>query len=272
MFITIIIFIIVLVLIFFALLVVIFRPSNDRDWTEDQAILPSAEIDGEKIHIKNIRNFRYQSVSDYAVDYYDKTFDLTQLNQVYYILEPFPEWNAIAHGFLSFAFDDGSFLAISIEIRKTKNAKFSPVKGLFRQYELMFVLADERDVIPLRTIHRQHDVFVYPIFTTPERIREIFLKMLQEVNDIIDKPKMYNSITNNCITNIFKYVNAVSGKNMFFNYRILFPGYSDQLVYSLGHIDTELPFENIRERFRVNKRVEKYLEDPEFSQKIRQES
>src|SRR5690606_8504462 len=123
-----------------------------------------------------IRNIEYRSVSDYDIRYYDKTFDLGTIESLWYVVEPFKGQNpGAAHTFLSFGFEGGDYVAISAEIRKEKGEMFSALKGLMRQYEIVYVIADERDVIKLRSNHRKDDVFLYPIAMEKEDIRELFV-------------------------------------------------------------------------------------------------
>lgn len=245
------------------------RPSHNRNWTPDQAVLPTAEIDGNRVAIKNIRNFTYRTTSDYTPGYYDKTFDLTALQRVYYIVEPFSDFKGAAHTFVSFEFAGPEFLAISTEIRKEQGESFSALKGLFKQYEIMYVIADERDVVKLRSNYRRDDVFIYPIKTTPERARAMFVAMLERANQLNAAPEFYNTLTNTCTTNLVRHVNTIVPGRIPLDPSILFPGYSDTFAYELGLIDTHLPFEEAREYFRINDLAEKYADRPDFSEKIR---
>src|SRR5215212_8936282 len=150
------------------------RRSNQRDWSPDQAILPTAKIHGPLVTIRNIRNFRYEATDRYTPGYYDKTFDLRELDSAWFFVEPFGRSGA-AHTFVSFGFRDRDFVALSVEIRKEKGESFSPVKGLLRRYEIMYVIGDERDLVKLRTNYRNDPVHLYRIRTTPERMRAMFL-------------------------------------------------------------------------------------------------
>jgi len=246
------------------------RPSHNRNWTLDQAVLPEAEIDGNLVHIKNIRNFTYRSTSDYTPGYYDKTFDLTKLERVYYIVEPFSDFKGAAHTFVSFEFEGPEFVAVSTEIRKEQGESFSALKGLFKRYELMYVIADERDAVKLRSNYRKDDVFIYPIKTTKERMQTMFLSLMERTNGLKEKPEFYNTLTNTCTTNIVSHVNTVVPGRVPFDPRILFPGYSDEFAYELGLFDTDLSFEEARQKFRINELAEEYADSPDFSQKIRQ--
>ncbi|MES2215797.1 MAG: DUF4105 domain-containing protein [Patescibacteria group bacterium] len=254
----------------YGLIHLIIRPSHDRDWSEDQALLPYAEITGDQVFIHNIRNFTYASTTSYTAHYYDKKFDLSKLKKVYYVVEPFSGFAGAAHTFLSFEFDGYQFMAISVEIRKEKGETFSALKGLFNQYELMYVIADERDVIKLRSNYRKDDVFVYPIRTTPEKARALFLDMIARANGIKEKPEFYNTLTNTCTTNIVSHVNKISPKRVPFSLKVLFPAHSDELAYKLGLIDTDLSFDEARMRYKINDRALKYADDPNFSVKIRE--
>lgn len=246
------------------------RPSNDRDWMLDQQILPYAEFNNNLVTVYNIRNFEYASTTSYAPRYYDKTFDLDKIKKVYYVVEPFSGYVGAAHTLLSFEFEDNTFVAISVEIRKEKDEKFSALKGLFRQYELMYVVADERDVVKLRSNYRKDQVYVYPIKTSKENIALLFKDMLTRANELKDEPAFYNTLTNTCTTNIAKHANKIMDQRVPFSFDLLFPAKSDRYAYDLGLIDTDLPFEDAREKFNINSRALMYADDPNFSVRIRQ--
>lgn len=250
-------------------LVIIVRPSNDRDWTLDQAVLPVAEISGNKVSIKNIRNFSYRTTEDYTPSYYDATFDLDKIKNVYFIVEPFSGYVGAAHTFLSFEFEGDRFVAISVEIRKEKGESFSALKGALRQYELTYVIADERDVVKLRSNYRKDKVFVYPIKTTKEKMRAVFVNMLDRANELREKPEFYNTLFSNCTTNLAKHVNQITPGRVSWNITYLLPENSDRYVYDVGLIDNSLPFDETRARHFINELAEKYADNPDFSLKIR---
>ena len=260
----------VLIVCVFVVVALITTPSNNREWNNDQAVLSYAEVHGNLVSIHNVRNFSYASTTSYTANYYDKTYDLNKIKKVWYVVEPFSGIPGSAHTFLSFEFEGGVFVAVSVEIRKEKGEAFHPVKGLFNQYELMYVIADERDVIKLRSNYRKDLVYVYPIKTTTEKVRGLFLDMIERANDLRENPEFYNSITNTCTTNIVKHVNTITpGKVPLFNLNVLLPANSDKLAYDLGMLDTDLSFEEARTRYFINEKALKYANDPEFSVKIR---
>lgn len=245
------------------------KPSNDRNWNSDQKILGYYEMEGDIIKVYNIRNFTYRTTTDYDINYYNKTFNLNELQGVDYIVEPFSEWEGSAHTFVSFRFNE-SYLAISIEIRKEVGESFSALKGLFKQYELMYVLGDEKDLVKLRSNYRKDQVFIYPINTSKEKTKLMFLDMLNRANNLKQKPEFYNTLTNTCTTNLVRHTNNITPQKIPFSFKILAPGYSDELAYNLGMIDTNLSFNEIRAYYNINERAEIYADNPEFSKKIRE--
>ncbi len=246
------------------------RPTNNANWALDQQILPSAEVKGSLVTVHNVRDFTYRSETDYTTHYYDKTYDSKKIKTVDYIVEPFSNFGGAAHTFLTFGFDDNSHVSISIEIRKKKGQVFSPYKSLFKQYEIMYVVADENDAIKLRTNYRHDLVYMYPMRIDKEHSEKLFLSMIRRVNSLKDKPEFYNLLTNTCTTNIVSHVNEIAPKEIPWSYKVLLPGYSDTFAYDLGVIDTNLSFEETRAKFLINEKALKYGNDADFSEKIRE--
>lgn len=246
------------------------RPTNDANWAPDQAVLPYATILESGVTVHNVRNFAYTSTTEYTTSYYDETYDTSKLTSVDYIVEPFGDFSGSAHTFLSFGFSDGKRVAISVEIRKKVGQTFSPFKALFKQYELMYVIADENDVVKLRSNYRNDDVYIYPPNIDQEHQEKLFISMVSRANKLYSRPEFYNLITNTCTTNIVRHVNEIAPGQIPWNYQVLMPGYSDKLAYKLGLIRTPLPYEHIRETFRINDKAKQFADDPDFSNKIRE--
>ncbi|MDP2593258.1 MAG: DUF4105 domain-containing protein [bacterium] len=255
-------------IIFELLLIAFVRPSNVRDWSNDLEILPYAEFDGDMVTVKNIRNFSYENVQNYTPNYYDKTFNLDEIKSVDFIVEPFS--GLAAHTFVAFGFEDGSYVDISIEVRREKGEFFNALKGLFRQFELVYVVADERDVLKLRTNYRKDDVYLYPIKTTEEKMRQMFVEMLTRANGLRNNPEFYNTLTNNCTTNIVEHVNSITPKRIPLSYAVIFPKFSDELALDIGLIDEEGSIEEVRTRHNITELAQQYGDDPNFSGKIRE--
>jgi hypothetical protein len=262
-------------LVLFVALIVWWRgiePSNERDWQADVAVLAYAEIDGDEVVVHNIRNFDYRTESDYTPKYYDKRFDLRNLEGVdliaVYWMGP-----AIAHIFASFAFAGGDHLAISIETRKEKGEGYSTLKGFFRQYELYYVVADERDVIRLRTNFRRdppEDVHVYRVQAPIENGRRVFMEYIKQINALRTRPEFYNTLTTNCTTALW-YKTLVNAEHLPFSWKILASGYVPDYLYQAGRLDTSVPFPELKRRAHVNARAQAADADPDFSRRIRLE-
>lgn len=246
------------------------RPSNHRDWMPDQARLPRVELDGRRVRVHNLRNARYRSTSDYDVAWEERTYDLDRLRSAWFAVEPFAGWKGPAHTLMSFGFEDDNFLAISVEIRKERGEEFSPWKGLVRQYEIMYVLGDERDLIGLRTNHRRDRVYLYPVRAPRERIEQMLVGMLRRANRLAEEPEFYNTLTSSCTTNIVRHVNELVPGRVPWSYKVVLPGYSDELAYDLGLIDTDLPFAEAQRHFRIDEKAQRFGDGEGFSEKIRQ--
>jgi hypothetical protein len=245
-------------------------PSNYRTWVPAQAVLATAELRGDSLTVRNIRNSQYLNADDYVVRYYDKTFDLRGLRSVDFFTVPFQDSPTLAHTMLSFGFDDGEFLAVSVEARYEEGETYSPVKGALRQYELIYVIADERDVIVLRAKHRKDDVYLYRTRATPELARALLLDVMARANKLAAEPEFYDALSNNCTTNIVAHVNRIQPGRVPLNVGMLLPGYADRLAYDLGLLDTQLPFEKLKRQARIDRVASRYADEADFSQRIRQ--
>jgi Domain of unknown function (DUF4105) len=246
------------------------EPSNSRAWQPDVAVLPFASIDGERVTLHNIRNIDYRSETDFTTAYYDRTFDLDQVESAelvaVYWMGP-----AIAHVFVSFGFADGHHVAISIETRKELGESYSTVQGFFRQYELYYVVADERDVIRLRTNYRHdppEDVYLYRVQGSAENRRRLLLEYLHKINALKEHAEFYNSLTTNCTSNIWMH-SRVNPGHLPYSWKILLSGYVPEYLYEHGRLDTSVPFEELRRRGHVNARAQAADKAEDFSQRIR---
>lgn len=243
-------------------------PSNSRDWQPDVAVLPSAEVKGNLVTVHNIRNCDYRSETDYSCHYYDRGFDLDKLKTVDLFLV---HWGSphIAHPILSFGFEGDGYLCFSIETRKEKGEEYSAVKGFFRQYELTYVVADERDVVRLRTNYRKEDVHLYRLRVHPDLIRRVFLDYLGEVNRLRERPRWYNALTTNCTTSIRGHT-VPHNPDARFDWRIIVNGTLDEMLYERGVVDRSLPFGELQRRSYINPAAQAADQDADFSRRIRE--
>jgi hypothetical protein len=246
------------------------RPSHDRDWLPNEMILPDVVFDGDVVTVNNVRNTRYRSATEYDVRYENRTYDLKTVSDVWYAVEPFGDWKGAAHTFLSFGFDDGRHLVVSVEARKEKGEAYSAWKGMLKRYELMYVIADERDVFTLRANHYGDDLFLYPLRLEREEAQALLADVLRRADALHDRPEFYNTLTSSCMTNVARHLNAIADAGIpLRSLGIIQPGYSDTLFHALGLLDTDLPADEIREHFRINDRVADDADAPDFSARIR---
>lgn len=245
------------------------RPSNDRPWNLDQARLPSARIEGDRVTLANVRHFTYRSAAEFEPHWEERSYDLARIESLWFIVEPFSGFPGAAHTFLSFGFEGGEYLAVSAEIRKEQGESFSPWKGLYRNYELMYVFGDERDLVLLRTEHRKDTVYLYPVRAPKALVRATFVDVLERANALAARPEFYNSLSNTCTTNIAHHANRIQPGRVPFSWRMLLPGHSDALALQLGLIDFEGDLEQARARFRVNERAASAAGSADFSARIR---
>jgi len=244
-------------------------PSHHRDWSPDLAVLPYAEIDGDQVMVRNIRRCIYESDEDYVVTHYDKQFNLNDLQSVDFIVVPFKEAESLAHTMLSFGFANDEYLAISVEARLEKGERYNPLLGSLRQYELLYVVADERDVILRRTLHRGVDVYIYRTVATPAQSRALLIDVLRRANQVAEAPEFYDTLTNNCTTNIARHLERLQPGSVPSDPRLLLPGYSDVLAYERGWLKTHVSFAETRRRARVTERANRHASAQDFSAVIR---
>jgi hypothetical protein len=246
------------------------KPSNDRDWIPEVARLSYASIEGSRITLHNIRNFDYRSESDFTPAYYDRTFDVAQLSGVDLIAS---YWMGpkIAHIFLSFEFKGHEHVAISIEARRAQGEPYSSLQGFFRRFELIYVVADERDVIRLRTNYRRdprEQVYLYRLRGSGEDGRRLFLAYVGEINSLRDNAQFYNSLTTNCAGSIWM-LSRVNPDHLPYSWKILLSGYIPALLYENGRLDTSVSFTRLQELAHINARAQAADADPDFSARIR---
>ena len=244
-------------------------PSNDRDWQPDVARLAYGTFDGDKVTIHNVRDFDYRTETDYTPRYYDKTVDLNDIRTID-IVSSYWAGELIAHLFLSFGFADGEQIAVSIETRKEKSESYSTLAGFFRQYEIIYVVGAERDLIGLRTNFRQppEDVYVYRTRATPAGARRMFEGYLRVMNYLVDHPEFYNTLTTNCTTVIAMHTQA-NPAPMPTSWKILASGLFAEYAYELGYLDDSIPFRELKQRAHVNERARAAGKADDFSAQIR---
>ena len=245
-------------------------PSNDRAWTQDAARTPWGEVHGDEVIVHNVRNFTYRTDEDYDVRYEDRTVRLSDLSEVD-ILVTYWGSKPIAHIMVSFGFGDDQFLAVSIETRKELGESYSAVNGFFRNYELAYVVADERDVVALRTNYRNPEEQVYALRTqiALENGRKLFLDYIHSMNKLRQHPRFYNTLTTNCTTQVLRHVWAF-GSDARYNWQILLSGYVPEYLYENDTLMPGMNLDEIMGRSLVNEKAHVVPLDKNFSKAIRE--
>jgi len=245
------------------------RPSNERDWIAELKTPPFAEVNGDQVTLRNIRSNRYLTNDDYVLDHFDRTIHIEQIQSVDYVVVPFNNAPKIAHTLFSFGLDDGTHLGVSAEVRREKGEGYSAWRGLTRQLELTYVLADERDLIGVRTSQRDSDVYIYPTVATPQQSQALFQSVIERMNHLATNPEFYHTITNNCTTNLRSHVNELRPDRIPYAWKVLLPAYSAEYAYELGLLDRRIPFEDLQALALVREESNENLDNQKFSQLIR---
>ncbi|SMF39120.1 protein of unknown function [Alteromonadaceae bacterium Bs31] len=217
-------------------------PNNDLDWQAQFKVLPEVTINGDKIVIGNLRDFRYQAAGKNASDqiaqrqYLTGEYQFSQLKQLWYGISHFGAMG-MAHVFVSFEFEGGQYLVVSIEARlQNSDDGYHPIRGLFRQYQKTIVLATEQDVIGLRSHIRQEKVYLYPLALDSDAQQELLKGYLLVAQGLQQQPAFYNTFTDNCMTGLLKVTRSFNHWWQWLDYRIMLPGYSDRLSFERGLI------------------------------------
>jgi hypothetical protein len=241
--------------------------SHDREWRQEVAVMPRAFIDGDRVRLTGVRNFDYRSRSDFTVRYEEREVQLSHLIALDFYVSYFME-GPVGHTYVSFIFDNAPPLSISIETRPEVGEGFAPVASMFKQFELIYVVGDERDIVGVRTGHRREPTYLYRLNTSADDARRLLLVYLERINELADRPEFYHLLTNSCTINIVRYANA-AGREGRIDIRHILNGLADSYLYRSGRIDTTLPFGELRRRSLINEAAQAADGAPDFSQRIR---
>jgi Domain of unknown function (DUF4105) len=246
------------------------RASNDRDWQPEVSVTPWASLAGDLVTIHGVRNFDYRTETEFVPRWETRTYDLRSLDTVD-LVAVYWAGKAIAHIMLSFGFGGRDFVAVSIETRRERTEGYSAIAGFFRQYELVYIVGDERDLIRVRTTYRspQEDVSLYRLRPPRENIRRGFLDYVKTMNAMRDRPRFYNTLTTNCTTGVLLH-SRVNPEAPPWSWKVLLSGYVPAYLYDLGRLDTTRPFPELERLSRVNERAHAADQDPAFSLRIRE--
>lgn len=240
--------------------------SNDRDWIPEYAKMAHADIDGDRVTIHNIRNSTYRSATDFDVHYHDKTYDLNDLETVDFVCS---SWGVkdVIHTLFTFGFRGGDHIVLSIETRRDKHDTEGTLDTIFKQYELIYILGTECDILRLRTNFRHENVYVFPTNTTPEETRTLFLAVLDQVNALYDHPRYYNLLTHNCTTGLIPMMRSIRPER--YSWKVLLNAYTAEMAYDRKWLETPFSFKDTLQFFHANQYVKDHPECPGYSERIR---
>jgi hypothetical protein len=244
-------------------------PSNDRIWQPNVSQLASATVEGNVVTVHNVRNCDYRSETDYDVRHETRTYPLDGLRTVDLVMV---NWGLkdIAHMMMSFGFEDGRYLCFSLETRMEVGEKYSAASGFFRNFELICIAGDERDLIGLRSNYREgENVSIYRLNPRdPDILRETFLAYLDRLNELHDTPEWYNALSENCMTGAYKIIRR-NAANAHWDWRVILNEHVIEMAYEHGTVDTSFPIAEFRARSIINARAKKAGNSPDFSRLIR---
>jgi Domain of unknown function (DUF4105) len=242
-------------------------PSHNRSWRPEVAMMPRAVIDGDHVQLTGVRDFTYRSRDDFDIRYKERKIQLSHLEGIDFYVSYWAE-GLVGHTFLSFFFDNAPPISISIETRPEMGEGFDPLASIFKQFELIYVVGEERDIVGVRTNHRNETTYLYRLNTTPADARKLLMVYLERINELADRPEWYHLLSNSCTINIIRYANA-AGREGRFDIRHLLNGLIDSYLYHSGRVDTTLPFDELRRHSLVNPAAQAAGDAPEFSDRIR---
>ena len=245
-------------------------PSNQRDWIAPHGRLPKVEIRGNDVAIRDVRNFRYDTSGTVArAAWEDRSYDVQHLNSAWLGVSPFGAVPGVGHVFVSFGFDDGRYLAISVEARRERDEQYGVVRGLLRAFELIYVIGDERDVVGLRTNVWQDEVYLYPVRAAATDLRAAFLDIVARAGALNAHPEFYDTALNSCSSNLARHVNRIAPGRIPSSYKLLFAAFSGELAHDVGLLDVEGELAPVREQYHVNARASGDVDAGDFSARIR---
>jgi hypothetical protein len=229
--------------------------------------MPRAVIDGDRVRLTGVRNFDYKTRNDFTVRYEEREVLLSHLVALDFYVSYFLE-GPVGHTFVSFIFDNAPPLSISIETRPEVGEGFAPVASMFKQFELIYVVGDERDIVRVRTNYRDEPTYLYRLNTSAEDARRLLLVYLTRINELADHAEFYHLLTNSCTINIVRYANA-AGRVGRLDIRHILNGLADGYLYLSGRMNTSLPFDELRRRSLINEAAQAADGAADFSDRIR---
>jgi len=246
------------------------KPNPNEDWITKHARMSHVEVVGDKVYVKDVRNYTWRTPTDFTPGYEDRVYDVSALSSMYFVLSPIFDLEPVAHVWVCFGFADGQHVAVSVEARGVNGRPFGLFPSMFRQFQLIYVIGDERDVVGLRGVARKAAVRFYPARTTPDRMRALFVDMMERAHSLEEHPEFYHLLANNCLNNVTHHIRSLGGRDLPSELWLVLTGFSDRYAYDYGFLDTDLPFEKAREAYRIDGWMQNTPLDETFSKRLRE--
>lgn len=254
----------------FMITVAVREPSANRTWVKEHVKSPIVRVIGHQVFVDNVRDFIYSPKGQSTPHYISRQFDLDKLRTAYFVLTPFSkQWRGPAHSFVTFGFAGSEYISISVEARREQGETYGAWPGLQRKFELLYVIGTEPDLIGSRAVFGSYPIYLYPVNTTPAKVRAMFLAMVTRAEHLRTHPEFYNTFDNNCTSNIIDHVNAISPHKVPAGWKTILPGYTDEVAFSLGLIPKDGDIETLRHRYQINASAKAAFGQPDFSKRIR---
>ncbi len=225
------------------------------------------ELKETTVTIHNFRRARYDETGAVKkINWSERKVNLDELQSVWYGISVFSS-PGLAHTFLSFDFGDEDPVVISVEARMRPEQQYSPLKGVLDNYHLIYVIADERDIIGVRTHKRAEEVYFMPINVDKKRRQKMFIDMMNRANSLDNQPEFYNTFTSNCTNSIMRET-KIPAWQYYLDPRIVLSGYSDRIAYQYGVLDQNYSRKVLREASHIQ--TDGFTDEaPDFYNKIR---
>jgi hypothetical protein len=252
----------------------VLQPTNDRDWEYGMDTLPHITVSGSNVSVQHERDFRWTADGPSSSGYIDRSYDVQHLEQVWFVEEPFTiapfdGFQGVAHTYFVFDFQDQQPVAISVESRREQGEGYEPIHGLFNEYELIYVWGTEQDLTGRRAMLERNQLYMYPLIGSMDSARALFVDLAEVTQQLETHPRFYNTLTSNCTNELAKVANQAQPGAISPNLALIFPGYAARLLYDLGYIQNNAPFETVRERYAITDAVIAIGEVPDLSQLLR---
>jgi hypothetical protein len=253
---------------------VVLQPSNQRNWEYGMDTLPHVTMSGDTVNVERERDFRWSASGPVSSGFVDRAYDVNRLERVWFVVEPFtlPPFNGfsgVAHTYFVFDFQDQPPVAVSVESRRERDQGYDPLRGMFNEYELMYVWGTEEDLTGRRAVLEKNQLFMYPLVGSMDSARRLFLNLARVSAQIETQPRFYNTLTSNCTNELAKAANEAQPGAIPPNIALVFPGYADEELYGLGFIPSDAPLETIRQRYAISDTVVASIDQPNFSEQLR---